>query len=168
MEVVKKMKSRAIEHQLAVGFVVSSKEHSGAEDSLKTFDEAAISLAVFEEAEKVQDVGRGPETDNAAALANGQGGHPDGNEAVLTIGQSELGMAKDLKEKFSIFSGVKQLISRRSAEGKSAKDKGTGVKGEFLPSLAALFSDEVDRLKFPETVFGNIDLRKERVDPHET
>lgn len=53
-------------------------------------------------------------------------------------------------------------------EGKSAKDKGTSVKGEFLPSLIALFSDEVDRLKFPDTVFGNIDLRKERVDPMET
>ena len=77
-------------------------------------------------------------------------------------------MAKDLKEEFSISSGVKQLVSGKSAEGQSAKDKGTRVEGEFLPSLIALFSDDVDRLKFPETVFGNIDLRKERVDPHET
>jgi hypothetical protein len=77
-------------------------------------------------------------------------------------------MGKDLKEKFSISSGVKQLISRKSAEGKSAKDKGTSVKGEFLPSLVALFSDEVDRLKLPETVLSNADLRKERVDPQET
>ena len=165
---IKKMKSRRVEHQLAVGFVVSTKEHGGAKNSLETFDKPAISLAVFEQAEKVEDVGGGSETDDPAALANGQGGHPDWNEAVLTVGQSELGMAKDLKEEFSISSGVKQLISRKSAEGKSAKDKGKSVEGEFLPSLVALFSDEVERLKFPETVFGNIDLRKERVDPHET
>ena len=46
MEVVKKMKSRPVEHQLAVRFVVSSKEHGGAKNSLKTFDKAAKSLAV--------------------------------------------------------------------------------------------------------------------------
>jgi len=77
-------------------------------------------------------------------------------------------MTKDLKEEFSISSAVKQLISRKSAEGKSAKDKGTSIKGEFLPSLVTLFSDEVDRLNLPEAVFGNIDFWKERVDPHET
>jgi len=167
-EVVKKVKSRPVEHQLAARFVISSKEHGGAKNSLKTFDEAAISLAVFEQAEKVEDVGCGSEMDDPAALANGQGGHPDGNEAVLTERQSKLGMAKHLKEEFSISSGVKQLISRKPAEGKSAKDKGTSVEGEFLPSLVALFSDEVDRLKFPEAVFSDVDLRKERVDPHET
>src|ERR1035437_6846420 len=106
---IKKMKSRRVEHQLAVRFVVSTKEHGGAKNALKTFDKAAISLAVFEQAEKVEDVGCGSETDDPAALANGQGSHPDGNEAVLTVGQSELGMAKDLKEEFSISSGVKQL-----------------------------------------------------------
>ena len=42
------------------------------------------------------------------------------------------------------------------------------MKGEFLPSQIALFSDEVNRFDFPEALFGNIDLRKERVDPRET
>jgi len=162
------MKSRPVEHQLPVRFVVSSKKHCCAKDALKTFHKTAISLTVFKETEEIENLGCGPEAHDPAALPNGKGGYPDRNEAVLTIGESKLGMAKHLKEEFSISSGVKQLISGKSAEGKSAKDEGTSVKGEFLPSLVALFSDEVDRLKLSKTLFGDIDLWKKRDDPHET
>ena len=101
------MEASPVEHQLAVRFVVSSKEHGGAKDPLKTFHKAAISLAVFEEAEEIENLGRGPEAHDPAALANGDGGHPDGNEPVLAVRESELRMTQYLKEKLSISSGVK-------------------------------------------------------------
>ena len=162
------MKPSKVEHQFAVRLVVGSKKHGRAKNSLKTFDKTAVSLAVFEEAEEIENLGRGPEAHDPAALANGNGRHPDRNEPVLAVRQSELGMTEHLKEEFSISSRVNQFVRRKSAERESAKDKGTSVEGEFLASLVALFSDKVDGFDFPEAVFGNIDLGKERVDPHET
>ena len=48
--------------------------------------------------------------------------------AVLAEGQSELGMAEELKEEPSVASRVKQLASGRSAERATADHKGAGVK----------------------------------------
>ena len=66
--------------------LLGSKEHCGGKNSLETFDEAPISLAVFEQAEKVEHFGRGLETDDPALLANGERGNPNGDEAVLAVG----------------------------------------------------------------------------------
>jgi hypothetical protein len=52
-------------------------------------------------------------------------------------------------------------------EGESAQDERASVKGEFLSPFVVLLSYEVDGLGFPEAMFGNIDFRKERVDPRE-
>jgi hypothetical protein len=144
------------------------QKNGGAKDPLKTIHKAAISFAVFEEAEEIENLGRGPEAHDPAALPNGDGRYPDWNEPILAVGQSELGMAEHLKEELSISPCVKRLVGRESAERESAKNKGASVKGEHLPSLVALFSNQVDSLKLPEAVFGNTDLGKERTDPCET
>ena len=54
--------------------------------SLEALHEAVVSFSVFEEVEEVEHLGPGGETDAAASLAQGQGGHPDGNETVLAKG----------------------------------------------------------------------------------
>ena len=101
------MKASPVEHQFAVGFVIGSKEHCRAKDPLKTFHKAAIPLAIFEEAEKIENLGGGPEAHDPAALANGDSRDPDGNEPVLAVRESELRMTEHLKEELSISSRVK-------------------------------------------------------------
>jgi hypothetical protein len=59
--------------------------------------------------EEIQHLGRGAETDGPASLAQGQGGHPDGNESILAKGKAELRMAGDLQEKPTVPSCVEQL-----------------------------------------------------------
>jgi hypothetical protein len=107
MKVIKKMKSSPVEHQLAIRFVISAKKHGGAKDALKTFHKTAIPFTVFEEVEEIENLGGGPEAHHAAALANGHSRHPNGNEPVLAVGQSELGVTEHLKEELSISSRVK-------------------------------------------------------------
>jgi hypothetical protein len=107
MKVIKKMKASPVEHQLAIRSVIGAKEHGGAKDALITFHEAAISLAIFEETEKIENLGSGAEAHDPAALANCDGRHPDRNEPVLAVRQSELGMTEHLKEELSIPSRVK-------------------------------------------------------------
>ena len=45
-----------------------------------------------------------------AALANGNGGHPDWNEPVVAEGESELRMDNELKGDFAIFAQIGCLI----------------------------------------------------------
>jgi hypothetical protein len=60
------------------------------------------------------------ESYDRAALTNRECGHPNWDEPVLAEGQSELGMAEDLNEEFSIASGGKQSVSGRTAEREAA------------------------------------------------
>jgi hypothetical protein len=53
-------------------------------------------------------------------------------------------MTEDLKEELPTASRVKQLVSGRAAEGKSAEHKGAGVKSELLLAAFALFPDKLD------------------------
>ncbi|MGA2075106.1 MAG: hypothetical protein ABSH52_16570 [Terriglobia bacterium] len=110
MKVIKKMKSSSVEHQLAIRFVIGAKKHGGAKDALKTFHKPAISLAIFEETEKIENLGSGPKANDPAALANGDGRHPDWNEPILAVRQSELRMTENLKEKLSISPCIKQFV----------------------------------------------------------
>lgn len=102
VKVVKKMKPGPVEDQLAIGFVVSSKECRSGKDSLETLHDAAIPLTVFEEVEKIEHLGGSAKPHNPAALAKGEGRDPDGNEPVLAVGHSILRMGKELKEEFAI------------------------------------------------------------------
>ena len=96
VKVVKKMEPGPVEDQLALGFVVGSKECRSGKDSLETLHDAAIPLAVFEEVKKVEHLGGSAKPHNPAALAKGQGRDPDGNEPVLAVGHSILGMGNEL------------------------------------------------------------------------
>jgi hypothetical protein len=107
MKVIKKMKASPVEHQLATRFVIGSEKHGGAKDALKTFHKPAISLAIFEETEKVENLGWGPEAHDPAALPNRNSRYPDWNEPVLAVRKSELRMTEHLKEELSIPSRVK-------------------------------------------------------------
>jgi hypothetical protein len=69
---------------------------------LETSHDAVVPPAIFEEVEEVENFGRGDELDHPAAVADGHGRQPDGNEPVLTVGEAELRMTDHLKEKFPV------------------------------------------------------------------
>jgi hypothetical protein len=102
VKVVKKTKPGPVEDQLALGFVVGSKESRSGKDSLETLHDAAIPLAVLEEVKEVEHLRGSTKPHNPAALAKGKGCDPDGNEPVLTVGHSELRMGNEMKEEFAI------------------------------------------------------------------
>jgi len=111
---------------------------------LEALHEAAIALAVFEEMEKIEDLGSCAKPDNATALADGHSCYPDRDEAILAVRETVLRMADDLKEEFSVAACVRQLIGWGTTEGKTAKDKWPGIEGEFLAASGALPTDQAN------------------------
>ncbi len=129
VQAIEEVKPRPIEEKLAIRLIVRSKEDRGRENALEAFHDAVVSLSVFQESEEVEHFSRSAETDDSAGLAQGQGGHPNGNETVLAEGKPELRMAADLEEEFAVLSGVGELVLRRPAEWKPTKDKGPRMEG---------------------------------------
>lgn len=100
-----------IEDKLAIGFVAGSEEDGGGEDPLEALHHAAVPLAILEKMKEIEQLGSGAEPYNAATLAQCQGGDPDWNQPVLTVGQAKLWMADDLEEEFTVTTGVGSLVS---------------------------------------------------------
>lgn len=107
LDPIKKMKPGLINGKSATRLVICPEEDSGSKHSLKSFHNPVISLSVFEEVEEIEDFGGGAESDDAAALAGGHGGHPDGNEPILAVREAVLRMSDDLEEEFSVASDVR-------------------------------------------------------------
>ncbi len=85
VKVVKKKKSGPVEDQFTRGLVAGSKKRHSGKDSLESLHDAAIPLAVFEEVKTVEHLGGSAKSHNPAALAEGKGRNPDGDQAVLSI-----------------------------------------------------------------------------------
>jgi len=145
------MVADTIDDKCATRLVIRPEKDGSGKYPLETFHDAAISLAVFEEMEKIEDLGSCLEPDNGTALADGHSGYPDGEEPILAVRQTVLRMADDLKEEFSITPCVGQLMGWRATEGKTAKDKGPGVEGQFLAASGALLADQANRFELLES-----------------
>ncbi len=65
---IKKVESCPINDKGIARLVVGSEEDGGRKYPLKTFHDPVISLAIFEEAEEIEDFGGCAESDNPAAL----------------------------------------------------------------------------------------------------
>jgi hypothetical protein len=81
-----------------------------------------------------------------ALLPEREGGNPDGDEAILAKGQTEIGMADNVKEEFSIAPSMNELILGQGTQGNAAEHKGPGVEGNFLFALLTMFSNHQDRV----------------------
>jgi hypothetical protein len=99
---IKKVKPGPINDKRAARLVIRPEKDGGSEYPLEAFHDAVISFTVFEEMEEIEHFGGGAESDNAAALTDGYGGHPDRYEPVLAVRKAELRMADDLKEEFPV------------------------------------------------------------------
>jgi hypothetical protein len=86
VQAIEEMQTRPIEKKLPVWLIAGAKENRGGEDTLEAFHDAVVSFSVLEEAEEIQHLGGRLEADGPASLAQRQGGHPNGNEAVLAKG----------------------------------------------------------------------------------
>ena len=77
MDPIEKVKPSPIDGKSAACSVICPKKDRGCEYPLETLRDAAITLAVFEEMEKIEDLGSCAKSDNPTALTDGHGGYPD-------------------------------------------------------------------------------------------
>lgn len=161
---IKKMKPGPINDKTAVRLVIRPEKDRGSKYPLEAFHDPVIPFAIFEEVEEVEYLGRGAETHDAAALADGHGRYPDRNEAVLTVRDAELRMADNLKEKFAVAPCVGQVIRWRAAKWKAAKNKWPRVESELLLTLPTLLTDKQDALHLPQSLLGDSNGGQERSD----
>ena len=95
-------------HNRSLPLHVHPEEDGCSEDALKAIDQAAVGLAVLVEAEGVKDLGGALEENNSILLPECECRYPDGDEAVLAEGQTELGMPGNLQGEFSIAALMKE------------------------------------------------------------
>ncbi len=94
-------------------------------------------------------------------LLQGEGGDPDGEEAILPIRQTELGMADDFQEELTAMAAVGELMEGRSAEGNPTKDKRPSLVGEFLLVILPLFANQLDGVEVFPPPFRESDGRQD-------
>ena len=155
VQAIEEVEARPIQEKLPLGLIARAEKDGGREDPLEALHDAVVSFSVFEEAEEVEHLGPGAETDAPASLVERQGGHPDGNETVLAKGQAELWMLRDLEEELAVASRVEQLTLRRPAKWKPTKDERPGVEGQVLDSFLPLLSDEPNGLELLEAALSD-------------
>ena len=83
LQVIEEMEAAPIEEWSGVRMIFGSEENGCAEEPLEAIHEAAVVWAVFGKMEKVKHLGGRIEMELAGFLAQGERGHPDGDEAVL-------------------------------------------------------------------------------------
>jgi hypothetical protein len=144
MELIKKMKASPVHERGTHWLIVSSEKDGRSKYSLESLHHTPVIAAIFREAKKVEHLGSAVEMDDAALLPKGESGYPDGNEAVLSEGQSIIWMCNDVKEEVSVATFVQHLVLREGAEGKPAQHERPSVEGEFLLVLLPLFPNQQD------------------------
>jgi len=135
--------------------VIRPKKDRGSKYPLEAFHDAAITLAVFEEMEKVEDFGTRTKSDNPTSLADRHRGYPDWDEAILTVRETVPWMAGDLEKEPSITPCVGQLIGGGTSEEETAKDKGPGMVSEFLVSVVTFLSDNSNCFEMAKSELGD-------------
>lgn len=141
---VKEVEAGPINNRRGLRVLFSSEKDCRAEDSLEAGDKAPIVRAVFWKAKKIEHLGGGMEMNLAGLLAQGELGHPNRNEAILTEGQPVVRMGDDVNEEIAVAPAMDELRGRRSPEREPAEDERPSIKGEFLTPARPLLADEAD------------------------
>lgn len=125
---VEKVKSRPIEEGSGIRFSIGPEKDRGGKDSLETLDHSLVIPSVGREMEEAQHLGAMRKLHRAALLLYRQCRDPDGNEAILTEGQSVVRMGDNVKEEIAIAPAMDELGGRRSPEREPAENKWTGIE----------------------------------------
>lgn len=141
---VEEVEPGPVDHCSRFGLLFSSEKDCGAEDPLEAIDNAAIVRAVFRKAEEIKHLSCGVKMNLAGFLPDCKRCDPDGDQAVLAEGQTELGMPDDLKEETTVAPSMGGLALRRPSQGNTTKDKRPRIKGKFLFPVVTLLANELN------------------------
>jgi hypothetical protein len=153
VEMIKKVKTRRIDQAIRIGVIVGAEEDRGCEDSLEALNHPSIMTTIGSKTKEIEHLEGSIKADGTAFLLDSQGRYPYGDQAVLTEGQTKLGMSRNLEKELSVPSGMSQLVGLWAGERQAAEDKGACVEGEFLLSGVALLAGEADGFELPEPPF---------------
>jgi len=108
------IESRSLNHLSRRRKVFCAKEHCRAKDAFERSNQPTILFSAFMHAKRVEHFSGGSELDRLTALPHGQGRQENRNNTILAEGKTLLRVARDLQNKLSVSSFVKQLIRRQA------------------------------------------------------
>lgn len=112
--------------------------------------------AVLGQVKELKDLGGTPKANGSVLLYHREGGHPDRDQAVLSVRQAESGMGGDFEKEASVMPGIDELVARRAPQGNAAKHEGSSVVAKLLSPELALLSNELDGFDLLETPFRDL------------
>ena len=145
------MKTRGIHQQFSFRMILGAEEDGRCEDSLKALNNSPIMATVGSEAEEIEHLKGSFKVDGAAFLLDGESGYPNGNQPVLAVGQSKVGVRSNLEKELSVLPCMGQLTKLRAAERQATEDKRPRVEGELLFAMVALLAGELNGIELPES-----------------
>jgi hypothetical protein len=120
LQAIKEMEAGPVEERSGSRVIFGSEENGGTEEPLEALHEAAVVGAVFGKMEKVEHLGGRIEMKLAGFLPQGERGDPDGNEAVLSERQSEVGMGDDVEKEFAVAPAMDEFCGGRATKREPA------------------------------------------------
>jgi hypothetical protein len=123
---IEEVKATPVQHRHSARQIIGPKEDCCGKDPLKALHEAAVVGAVLGKLDEVQHLSGGAETKGAALLLQGQGGDPDGNQTILSVGQAKLRVGCNLKKELAVVTGVQKLVFERR-KGMPQRTKGRAL-----------------------------------------
>jgi hypothetical protein len=89
--------------------------------------------------------------------------YPDGNKAILTKGQAEIGVPSNIEEEFAVAPSERKLMFWWAAKWNTTVHKWSGIVGELLLAVFSLLPDEADCLKLFDPEFREANGRQYRL-----
>src|SRR5215831_11027690 len=120
-KVIEEVKATPVQHRGLARLIIGLKENGCGKNPPKALQEAAVMGTVLGKLEEVQHLSGSPEANGAALLLQGQGCDPDGDQAILSVGQAELRVGDDLKEELAAVTGVEELAFWGAPQGNAAE-----------------------------------------------
>ena len=139
---VHEVETSRVHNDLPSGILFRAKENRGGEDPLGGRLYPAVLTSILGEMEIVEQLSWTLEVNDPGLLFYGQRGHPDGDQAILSIGQAESWMSCNLKDEAAVASGVDELVCGRPAQWKPAENERPGVVRYLLGASVSLLACE--------------------------
>ena len=162
--VIEEVEAGPVDKLVAGGIIFRPEEDGGSEDTFESVFDSAVVEAIGLEAEEGEHLGGALKADDPAFLFQGERCNPNGDEPVLTEGQTVVGVAEYLKEKFAAVPRVCQLIFQWAAQGQTAQNEWPGVERKFLPAAHSLFTNQADGFYLLESPLGDAKSREDFAD----
>lgn len=156
LHAVEELKAGQIDDSCSVRLLFGAEEDCGGEDSLEPLYHAAIVRAVFGQAKELKDLGGTSKANGSVPLHDREGGKPDRDQAVLSVGQAESGMGGDFEKEAAVAAGVHKLVAPRPPQRNAAKHEGSSVVAKLLVTGIALLADKLDGLDLLEPSLGDL------------